>query len=271
MNFLILSDLHLEFGVPYVPPFDVAYDAVVLAGDITSKGHTISWAVSLFGTDVPIIVVPGNHEYYNGNLQSMRRQFQMDAGGYANVHVLDPGEVFLDGGRIRVLGCTIWTDFEMPVLTRDGPVAHREGAMEEAWRFLNDYRLIWFCPPSTRERPFEPLDSLELHRAERVWLLAKLNEPFDGATVVVTHHGPSSGSVAEQWAESWLTPAFSSQLPDEFFVAPALWIHGHTHSSRDYVRGNTRVVCNPRGYPSRKRGFENKEFDAGLVIDVRST
>jgi predicted phosphodiesterase len=220
MKILVLSDLHLEFGSRYEPPTDVSFHAVVLAGDITSRGSATRWAASVFGSEVPIVIVPGNHEYYGGELQSLRARFQEDARGCGNVHVLDPGEVLLDGS---------------------------EGA------------------PARR---FEPQDSLALHRAEREWLLAKLKEPFGGATVVVTHHGPSSDSVAAQWVNSPLTPAFSSHLPDEFFNVPILWVHGHTHSSRDYVRGKTRVVCNPRGYPSRKRGFENLDFDVGLVIDV---
>ena len=27
-----------------------------------------------------------------------------------------------------------------------------------------------------------------------------------------------------------------------------LWTHGHTHEEFDYMVGDTRVVCNPRGY-----------------------
>jgi hypothetical protein len=27
-----------------------------------------------------------------------------------------------------------------------------------------------------------------------------------------------------------------------------LWTHGHTHELFDYMIGDTRVVCNPRGY-----------------------
>jgi predicted phosphodiesterase len=268
MKILVLSDLHLEFGSRYEPPTDVSFHAVVLAGDITSRGSATRWAASVFGSEVPIVIVPGNHEYYGGELQSLRARFQEDARGCGNVHVLDPGEVLLDGGRIRIVGCTLWTDFEIPVVTREGLLVDRDSAMKQAGRFMNDYHLISFGSEGAPARRFEPQDSLALHRAEREWLLAKLKEPFGGATVVVTHHGPSSDSVAAQWVNSPLTPAFSSHLPDEFFNVPILWVHGHTHSSRDYVRGKTRVVCNPRGYPSRKRGFENLDFDVGLVIDV---
>jgi hypothetical protein len=27
-----------------------------------------------------------------------------------------------------------------------------------------------------------------------------------------------------------------------------LWTHGHTHEDFDYMIGDCRVVCNPRGY-----------------------
>jgi hypothetical protein len=27
-----------------------------------------------------------------------------------------------------------------------------------------------------------------------------------------------------------------------------LWTHGHTHELFDYTIGDTRIVCNPRGY-----------------------
>ncbi len=44
---------------------------------------------------------------------------------------------------------------------------------------------------------------------------------------------------------------------------PALWVHGHTHTSFDYRIGASRIVCNPHGY-----GDENEAFDPGLVLDV---
>ena len=42
----------------------------------------------------------------------------------------------------------------------------------------------------------------------------------------------------------------------------AVWIHGHTHESCDYVEQGTRVLCNPRGYGP----FElNATFDPMLT------
>jgi hypothetical protein len=53
--------------------------------------------------------------------------------------------------------------------------------------------------------------------------------------------------------------------------APSLWIHGHIHRNQDYVVGSTRVIANPRGYPTRfvpNAPRENPDFDPRLVVEV---
>lgn len=55
-------------------------------------------------------------------------------------------------------------------------------------------------------------------------------------------------------------------------VQSNLWIHGHTHSSiRARVGDDPEhglIVCNPRGYPHQHGGFENSEFNPGLVVEI---
>jgi len=47
------------------------------------------------------------------------------------------------------------------------------------------------------------------------------------------------------------------------------WIHGHTHNSFDYtVCGETRVICNPRGYALSDDCWENESFDSLMVVEV---
>jgi predicted phosphodiesterase len=269
MKFLVLSDLHLE-SAPFFPKAGLDFDAVILAGDIMPRVEKLPlWAAreSQFGRDVPIVIVPGNHEYYGSVMQTSRAAMQ--ASTVPNVHVLDPGELFLADGCIRVVGCTLWTDFQLPVASSSsGPLEQKGRAMSAARRAMRDYELIRVEEPGGLRRELTPADTLTLHEAERAWLLAKLREPFAGQTVVVTHHAPSAESVAPMYADDWCTPAFVSQLPDEFFETAALWVHGHTHTSFDYVRGRTRVICNPRGYRMRDSSFENAEFDPGLVVSV---
>jgi len=277
VKLLILSDLHLEFGTFLVPKVD--YDVVILAGDIFVPGSkAMRWArrADNFGDSVPIIFVPGNHEFYSGVLQTTQKEMALTAAA-CKVHLLAPGEAVIDG--VRFLGCTLWTDFELPIQAKAGPVVDTERAMKVAKLQLNDYSSIrWAETPvpaeqsmahaKPRKRRLTPEDTQALHQRDRAWLAQKLAEPFDGPTVVVTHHAPHRGSLASHYQANWLSGAFVSELPGSFFEVPSLWVHGHIHESFCYDVGNCRVVCNPRGYLQHGRGLENTQFNPGLVVDL---
>lgn len=278
MKLLILSDLHLEFGSFQVP--DVEFDVAVLAGDIAVPAtKAIQWArrPSNFGETKPIVFVPGNHEFYADVLSSGLANMRQASAG-TNVQALDCGEVVIGG--VRFLGCTLWTDFALRINTPWGPKKDVARSAAESGAVMSDYRAIRILQnrekdgAPSQEKPFKralrPDDTIALHRAHRAWLAGKLKEPFDGVTVVVTHHGPHRGSLAASYANDWVSGAFVSELPEAFFEVPALWIHGHTHTSFDYRIGNCRVMCNPRGYMlgRHKAVPENEAFDAALVVEV---
>ena len=274
MKLLILSDLHLEFGTFRVPEVEV--DAVILAGDIaTSPAKALRWAQrpGNFG-ETPIIFVPGNHEFYGGVMDTALTDMHHAAG--SNAHPLDSGEVVLNG--VRFLGTTLWTDFALAVETDAGPISDVPRAMAAArWR-MSDYKTIRIAENvarsgfansvKRRKRRLTPEDTAALHHAQRQWLADRLAEPFDGATVVVTHHAPHRGSLLSKYAKHWLSGAYVNELPDSFFEVPALWVHGHLHDQLDYRVGNTRVVCNPRGYASSFEPELNPAFQPALVIEV---
>lgn len=273
MKLLVLSDLHLETGATIELSPTLEYDTAVLAGDIHSPGReAVRWAQrdSSFGGR-PVILVPGNHEFYRSEMRSELDEMRKVAAG-SNVHLLDRGAVAVGG--VRFLGCTLWTDFQLPIRQ---PTALMESdvsrALETANRCLNDFRLIETSPKiqfraGESRRLLRAEDTLALHWVDRDWLRRELAEPSEGPTVVVTHHAPSSGSIAERYAADWLTPAFVSELPGEFFERAVLWVHGHTHSRFDYRRIQCRIVSNPRGYRLGGSTFENRHFDPGSIIDV---
>lgn len=274
MKLLILSDLHLEFGPTLQLAADVHFDMVVLAGDILSPGKkAVQWASrdSTFGGK-PVLLVPGNHEYYGRDLHAELQQMR-SAAVNSNVHVLSRDVVTISG--VRFIGCTLWTDFQLAIKQTDGSEeANVEQALRAAALGLNDFRCIELqatMHSQHRERPLRRLlraeDTLAMHWIDRDWLRRTLSVPHAGQSVVITHHAPSRASVAPRYASDWLTPAFVSDLPDSFFEEPALWIHGHTHTQFDYRRGNCRVLSNPRGYPMTDGSTENPDFNAGLVID----
>jgi Icc-related predicted phosphoesterase len=79
--------------------------------------------------------------------------------------------------------------------------------------------------------------------------------------VVVTHHAPSSISIAECYRfDTLMNGAFASDLSEFIMDRPQikLWTHGHMHNVSDYMVGDTRVVCNPRGYIGHEQ--RAKEF-----------
>ena len=72
--------------------------------------------------------------------------------------------------------------------------------------------------------------------------------------IVVTHHAPSILSVAQRFRGHPETDFFYSRLENLILdMKPKLWVHGHVHDNFDYELGETRVVCNPVGYPFEKR------------------
>jgi Icc-related predicted phosphoesterase len=268
LRILALSDLHLEFA-PFVAPDPALFDIVVLAGDISVGIKAVLWASrpSTFAGK-PVVLVPGNHEFYGGERTRMLELLRAQAAG-TNVHLLDRDEVILNG--VRFLGATLWTDFELDIASGTSV----EQAMRDATQGLNDFagsiRERVLQPPG--KRLFSPEDALREHRLSRTWLHEQLQVPVGrefGATVVVTHHAPSSQSMDPIYEGSDLNPCYYSDLPEDFFACPALWVHGHTHSSSDYRHHGTRIVCNPRGYRRRNGAIENARFDPSLVITLES-
>jgi Icc-related predicted phosphoesterase len=113
-----------------------------------------------------------------------------------------------------------------------------------------------------------------LHAESRTWLRENLALPFNGKTVVVSHHCPHPLSVSREYDGDHLTPAFCSDLSPEISeFQPVLWVHGHTHFCFDYVvpETRTRVVCNPRGYVREYfngRSVENMEFQMLKIVEI---
>jgi len=267
MKIQIASDLHREFLSPGQDPItvlqDVGADVLVLAGDIHQHVNGLLWAASLKIAQ-HIIYVPGNHEYYNANIHQLSVELRHLAGELTlpqiPIHLLDNREVVIGGSRF--LGTTLWTDFAI-----NGEGTPQFLALQAAKNVMADFRCIGFGSTGW----LSPQRSIMLHKIALEWLAQTLAIPFDGPTIVITHHCPHPDSVAERFKGDVLTPGFCSDLSwviEKFH--PELWIHGHTHDSFDYVvpwsdgSGGTRVVCNPRGYL-----FENSmKFDPAKVVTV---
>lgn len=267
MKIRVLSDLHLECDEPLAIPYAEA-DLVVLAGDIHNHAEGLRWAAENFDADTPVIYVPGNHEYYDAEFGAMEAAMQDAARSVDNVHYLNNTSLVDRRGAWRVLGTTLWTDFALFGSGAD----EIEAAKAACTKVMLDYKgliqLAW-PEPDGEPREFAPDDSLALHEQARAWLEAELAKPFAGQTIVVTHHAPMRESLAPRYAEDLVSAGFVNHLPTLVRAPASLWIHGHTHTSFDYVVGGTRVVCNPRGYFSRRtQQWENPDFAWDKVVEI---
>jgi predicted phosphodiesterase len=219
-------------------------DLVVLAGDVENGDAGIDWAARVFAGQ-PVVTVAGNHEFYGERIPGLLPRLRTAAARSGNVTFLEKAETRLRIGTrtLRLLGCTLWTDFRLygesgaalaMALAADRILDHARIALDDGSRFL-------------------PADAQRLHAASLSWLEEALetpDEPFDGPTVVVTHHAPSPQSVAPHFTGDPLSPSFASDLTGLIErTRPALWIHGHTHHPVDYRVGATRVLSNQWGYP----------------------
>lgn len=259
MRLLILSDLHHELWREHAPRIDPAAsrpDVVILAGDINTGAKAIEWAERTFD-GLPVLYVHGNHEGYGQNLDDVQDAIQAACAATPNVRALDCGEAIIDG--VRFLGATMWTDFRLFGDDR------RQASMREAEAVMNDYRRIRLAKKGYRK--LRAADTAQFHSIQRSWLKKKLDEPFPGKTVVITHMAPSLRSVSDQYREAPSSAAYASRL-DELAEQADLWVHGHMHESLDYHIGKCRVVCNPCGYRTRTGGSENARFDANYIVEI---
>lgn len=272
MKLRVLSDLHLEFGK--LPPLDSAgEDVLVLAGDTGVGLQPRAW-LERTSAAVPgrhIVMVAGNHEFYGGwfqgpaafagsarkgqDMASVIARWRNVAGEVENFHFLEDDSVVIHG--VRFLGGVLWTDFDL--------YGDPKQAMSLGHQSMNDFRLIAF---DSRTR-FTPELAADVHTKTRRWLEVQLDVPFEGPTVVVTHHCPSVLSGRKYFERMGidsdpLAPCFLSNL-EHLAERADLWLHGHTHESYDYRIGKCRVVCNPRGYAGVQ---ENPEFDPGKAVEV---
>ena len=259
MRILLLSDLHHEFWrekAPVIDPCVSRPDIVILAGDIDTGAKAVAWAAQVFA-GIPVLYVHGNHESYGRNLDDTQDDIEATCALTTNVHFLNCGEYI--AGPVRFLGATMWTDF---CLFGDDT---RATAMRSAQAVMNDYRQIRLTKKGYRK--LRASDTASYHAMHRAWLDKKLDEPFEGTTVVITHMAPSMQSVAGHFAGDLTSAAYASRL-DELAQKADLWVHGHMHDSFDYALGRCRVVTNPCGYIRPDGSPENENFDPNFVIEL---
>lgn len=279
MQFQLLSDLHLEFSNIDLP----GGNTLLLAGDIICADYLrpmrtdkdakklIKYAKRFFFEDCAkydkVFYVMGNHEHYSGiwgDTLTILREFIEGS----NVTLLEKESADL-GDDTVLWGATLWTD-----LSNNDPMV-----ANYVQRGMNDYHYIQKFHSSagvygSNYYHLRTDDTFNDNQEALGSLKDFLCLNKDKKIVVMTHHTPSSQSAHPRYGYSNpMNYAYHNELHDIMLDNPHIkaWVHGHTHDSWDYMIGETRVLCNPRGYayPNAKPGNqENTKFIIDKTFEV---
>ncbi len=251
----LLSDLHLEVHPHYRPQPAPGADLLVLAGDIGSyqpgsrlegDDFGLERFSPLRGWPVPVLFVPGNHEYDNLDFDHAHERLRATC---ERLGLIWLEREVLTLGTVRLIGTTLWSDFDALVTDQDraSPAAvlkHRE----KAFRAANFY--LQKTAATRRGQPWLAQGWREQALVCQQWLRQALAQPFDGITVVVTHFAPSLRSADPRYGITPGTAGFCNAL-DTLLPRARLWMHGHLHCQQDYLAQGCRVVANTLGYATK--------------------
>jgi predicted phosphodiesterase len=280
MKIQLASDLHLEFADVDIKNNTNA-DVLILSGDILVADDLRNQPASLAWEALPeeghgrakrsmryrdffqrvsfqfkhVIYVMGNHEHYHGKFDQSADIIRQTLGylNIHNIHLLDRDTKLIDD--VHFVGGTMWTDCNKgDAMT----LYHLESCM-------NDFRVIRIAKENFKK--FLPKRTITEFTATRDYFKTVIgNLPEDAKVVVCSHHAPSHLSIHEMYKHDQLmNGGYSSDLSEFILDRPRIkvWTHGHMHNNFDYMVGDTRVVCNPHGYPG-----ENDQFDFNFTFEV---
>jgi Icc-related predicted phosphoesterase len=304
MKVSLASDVHLEFGDLELKNNDGAdvlilsgdicvakYFNNLLNGGMKDTGLAYRFKdfFQRCSDEFPVtLMVMGNHEHYDGDFAKSADLIKEAIVDIKNVHLLD--KETMEVGGVMFAGATLWTDMNN----------HDEQTLYHVGRSMNDFRIVEnsnrlvhhkvpiFLKDGegqyvrddkgnviqvreefrTRTSVFSTEDAYEDHQRTIDFLSrAYSGMKEDQKMVVLTHHAPSKLSTHPRYKhEVLMNGGYSSDLTEFITARPQikLWTHGHTHEDFDYVVGDTRIVCNPRGYinyESRADGWNLKTFE----------
>jgi Icc-related predicted phosphoesterase len=253
-DIMIAEDLHDHPAADFNP---YSYGAFAELGRKQQRVSTFRDFLKRCSFQFPhVVYVAGNHEFYNGKFYKGIQYLRDECAKHPNVYFLENATKIIDD--VVFVGATLWTD-----MNRGDPLT-----LHAVRDMMNDFRII--RNDEKGYTPLKPADVALRHRGTLQYFRLMLSEHKDKRCVVVGHHAPSRLSTHEQYKNEYLmNGAYSSDLSEFIMDHPQvkLWTHGHTHHPFDYVIGETRVVCNPRGYESD--GYsENSGWNPDIVIEV---
>jgi len=231
-----MTDVHLNFVEP--PQLDEFFDRVVATdGDVVLLGGDIAEAPTLMNdlarmsarVDRPIYFVLGNHDYYRGSIQAVRRQMRALCRQQPKLVYLsqldEPVEL---APHVGLIGHDGWADA-------------REGDYDRSLVMLNDYRLIDELAGFTRPQRRPLLEALGDEAAAHVARLLPAALDRFAHVYVLTHVPPMreacwhEGALSDdEWAPHFTCQSMGRAMVSIMRERPEKRLTvlcGHTHSA----------------------------------------
>ncbi len=221
-----------------------------------------------------VVYVMGNHEHYNYDFKFTASYLKENLSHLKNIYLLDRECKVIDD--VTFIGGTMWSDmnkrdpltmFHMKDMMNDFRIIKNSNRQvyrnvpiykrkeDDSGYELNEKGYMIEIGMKKKEEParFSPEDAADEFDkfVEYLQVVTAFLGEDPKKYVVCTHHSPSHQSCHPRYKnDSLMNGGYHSDLEDFIIARPniKLWTHGHTHEDFDYMVGETRVVCNPRGY-----------------------
>ncbi len=240
-NYKTLEDLPLS-----LPKANI----LILAGDIGNPRFFPEIYEKFLETVRPnyekIILVAGNHEYYNvsdekkttlQNFTETHRALKNICDKH-NVIFLNRDTVIING--VMFIGCTLWSNINM-----------------KAFELMNESDTVF-----TRKLHYNMAFTEDYNFLEKV-----LRNNPECPKIVITHHLPSNQLNHPRFIEHPCNSGFYTDILETLCMTNVShWFCGHTHENSTKKIGNCQFIVNPVGYRHEKK---TTSLDFG-VITVKS-
>lgn len=249
MKFQVMSDLHLNTWTNPTMSIDPNTDYIVVTGDIHFHiNNTLEYLYQCYlQHGKPIIFCLGNHDVEEVGFEKSTEIAMNFCANHDGLIFIQDNIVKLSDD-VQVVGGTLWTDFKLY-----GEV--ESCLVEQICKQCHNFHSIPDLEVHTSKQWFEKTSNLIEY--------AIYNNEWQGKTLVLSHFAPSMDSIAECYRADRFSAYFASDL-DRLMGFEGVWVHGHTHISFNYQKGDTTIICNPRGTGH----MPNHEFNHKLIITL---
>jgi len=244
------SDFHFEFykdgGRKIIEQWDIApfTEQLIIAGDLNVGAKAVINTLEFIHEvhKIPIIYVPGNHEYYHGTFKEVNDGFMTEGTKAWDKYKILLKHAVLDD-TVMFFGCMGNLDGTYQPINRG-----IHGALAD-FDYIGDFR-----------------DRVKLGTIERITMIECLEKArqkeWDYNTVIITHTMPTPMCITERYRGSYLNGCFTNDWEDIIVeYKPKYWICGHTHDRNEVLCDDTYILINPYGYPRETKQWEWRYFD----------